>query len=78
MGSKNISITDEAYEALARERLHGESFTQAIIRLTRRSSKISDCFGKWKMSDEEKKGIFDNELPKGWSRTTSRLRERLE
>ncbi|MHB1868497.1 MAG: antitoxin VapB family protein [Nitrososphaerales archaeon] len=74
MGSKNISITDEAYYALSRERRKGESFTEAIIRLARSSGKLSDCFGSWKMSAGEKEEIFGRELPKGWRKSTERLK----
>jgi predicted CopG family antitoxin len=74
MGSKNISITEDAYHALSRERRKGESFTDAIIRLTRTSGKLSDCFGSWKMSDAEKRALFEKELPKGWRKSTDRLK----
>ena len=35
MGSKTISISDEAYEHLRLHKDQGESFTQVILRLTR-------------------------------------------
>lgn len=34
MGSRTVAITDTAYEALAREKRSGESFTDAVLRLT--------------------------------------------
>lgn len=74
MGSKNISITEEAYTALSRERRRGESFTEAILRLTRRSGRLADCFGTWKMSEEEKKTLFEKELPAGWAKSKERLK----
>ena len=74
MGSKNISIIDEAYDAISRERRKGESFTEAIIRLTRSNGKLSDCFGSWTMSDGEKEAMFGKELPKGWRKSTERLK----
>lgn len=74
MGSKNISITDEAYNALSRERRKGESFTEAIIRLTLRTGKLSDCFGTWEMSDKEKETIFERDLPKARRKSTEILR----
>lgn len=63
--SKNISITKKAYEALQREKGKDESFTDAILRLTRARGKLSDCFGTWKMTDEEQASI-NNDLRKGW------------
>jgi predicted CopG family antitoxin len=70
--SKNISITEEAYEALQREKARGESFTEAILRLTRKRGKLSDCFGSWKMTDEEQDTIR-GELTRGWRRTQERV-----
>lgn len=75
MGTKNISITDDAYEALSREKKKGESFTEAILRLTRKTGRLADCFGSWEMSEAERKNIFDKNLPTGWRKTTN---ERLK
>jgi predicted CopG family antitoxin len=72
MTSKNISITKEAYEALQREKRRDESFTQAILRLTRKNGKLSDCFGTWKMTDEEQDTIED-ELATGWRGVQERI-----
>ena len=70
--SKNISITEEAYEALQREKGRGESFTEAILRLTRRRGKLSDCFGSWKTTDDEQEAI-EVELRRGWRRAKERI-----
>ncbi|MGA2663393.1 MAG: antitoxin VapB family protein [Nitrososphaerales archaeon] len=67
MTSKNISITQEAYEALRREKRGDESFTDAILRLARKGGRLSDCFGTWKMTDEEQ-GAIQDELARGWRR----------
>ena len=53
MGTKTISITEEAYDALLREKANKESFTDTILRITKKSGKIADCFGTWKMTDKE-------------------------
>ncbi len=76
MTSKNISITEEAYEALEREKRRGESFTEAILRLTRRRGKLSDCFGSWKMTDEEQNEMED-ELSRGWRRAEERIKSEM-
>ena len=65
MGTKTISITEEAYRALLREKMDKESFTDTILRITSKSGKIADSYGTWKMTDEEEKTIRD-ELSKGW------------
>jgi predicted CopG family antitoxin len=36
MGHKTITISEEAYKALAKLKLKRESFTEAILRLTRK------------------------------------------
>src|SRR5437867_3477368 len=72
MVTKNISITNEAYEALRREKRKEESFTEAILRLTRSRGKLSDSFGSWKLSDEEEAAI-KRELSKGWKLVQERV-----
>jgi len=66
-------MTDHAYKALRRERKGNESFTDTILRLTKRGGKLSDCFGAWKMSKEEEVRIM-KELSEGWNRAKSRIR----
>jgi predicted CopG family antitoxin len=41
MGHKTLTISEEAYEALARLKRERESFTDAIIRLTKKVDKGS-------------------------------------
>ena len=72
MASKNISITEEAYEALQREKGSDESFTDAILRLTRKRGKLSDCFGSWKMTEREEE-VVRAELAGGWRRVQERV-----
>lgn len=38
MGVKTITVTDAAYERLARQKRAGESFTDVILRMTTQSS----------------------------------------
>lgn len=72
MTSKNISITEEAYDALQRHKRQNESFTEIILRLTKTRGKLSDSYGAWKMTDEEEQKIA-RELSKGWQRAGKRL-----
>jgi len=76
MATKTISITEEAYAALVREKIDKESFTDTILRLTKKTGKISDCFGTWKMTDKEQETI-ENELAQGWQRTQERITNEL-
>jgi predicted CopG family antitoxin len=73
MTSKNISITEEAYNALLNEKKNNESFTQTILRITKKKTgKLSDSFGAWKMTDQEEQAIL-GELSEGWSLAQERL-----
>jgi predicted CopG family antitoxin len=72
MGTKTISIKNEAYEALLREKIDKESFTDTILRITKKSGKIADCFGTWKMTDEEEAAVQD-ELSRGWHLVQERI-----
>ena len=65
MGTKTISILDEAYEALKREKGSNESFSNVILKLTGRRGRIADSLGKWKMSDKDAKEI-EKSLKKAW------------
>jgi predicted CopG family antitoxin len=72
MATKTISIKNEAYEALLREKADKESFTETILRITKKSGKIADCFGTWKMTEEEA-AASQIELSKGWRAIQERV-----
>ena len=76
MATKTISITDKAYEALLREKRSKERFTDTILRITEKSGKLADCFGTWKMSDEEEEAIR-SELSEGWRVTQERISNKV-
>ena len=65
VATKTLTVVEEAYEALAREKTPGESFSEVIIRLTSRRGSLKDCFGAWKISDEEL-ARMQNLLGAGW------------
>lgn len=72
MVTKTISIKKEAYDALKREKMDNESFTDTILRITKKSGKIADCFGTWKMTDEEEEDIR-SQLSEGWRSMKERM-----
>ena len=76
MATKTISITKKAYETLLREKKNKESFTETILRITKKSHKTADCFGAWKMSDDEEAAIR-SELSEGWRVTQERISNKL-
>ena len=57
MGSKNISISDEAYLRLSELKLKNESFTELIYRLTNRTN-VLDLKGI--ISEDEGKSLEKN------------------
>jgi len=73
MGVKTLTITEEAYELLAREKKGKESFSEVIKRLARERGELKDSFGAWKMTDEEEQKIFSS-LKKNWKKTTLAIR----
>jgi len=69
MATKTITITEEAYNNLLKEKRTGESFTDTINRLTR-SRKLSDSLGEWVGSRDELDGIEElirNTWKESWS-----------
>ncbi len=74
MGVKTLTITEEAYELLAREKKGKESFSEVIKRLARERGEFKDSLGAWTMSHEEEERIFSS-LKKFWKKTTLRVRD---
>lgn len=72
--TKNISITDEIYFKLLKEKRGEESFTDVIAKLLSKKGRISDYFGKWEMSDEEAVG-FKEELASMWKKWEAKVEQ---
>lgn len=74
--TRQIAISEEAYERLSRLKDNKKSFTKVILELTEKTGKdISDLFGTWKMNESKaehlKKAIKEsrkNFFNKGYSR----------
>ena len=77
MGVKTLTITEEAYQLLAREKKTKESFSEVIKRLTNERGKLTDSLGTWKMDDQEEERIF-SKLETHWKKASSKLRNRTE
>jgi len=73
LGGKTITVTEEAYKMLAREKKEDESFSEVIKRLTKDRGRLSDSLGAWKMTDKEAQEIFSS-LNSHWKKSTLRLR----
>ncbi len=76
MGVKTLTITEEAYELLARKKRGKESFSEVIKRLPRERVELSDSFGAWSMSQQEEENTLFSSLGKNWNRTTSKIQGR--
>jgi predicted CopG family antitoxin len=75
MGVKTITVTEEAYRLLAKEKKGDESFSQVIKRLAKERGRLSDSLGAWKMSDDEAEQIFSS-LRRNWKQSTARLQSK--
>lgn len=54
MGTKTITITEDAYKKLKVEKMEGESFSEVINRITDRGRKdLMEFAGAWKDFDVE-------------------------
>ena len=81
MAVKTITVTKEAYEALASEKKPNESFTEVILRTHKKKGNVEDIMkfaGAWsEMSDEEADEIKKNieKLNKGaWKSIARKVR----
>lgn len=64
MGTKTISIMDDVYELLVRNKGPNESFSEELRRIVPKKGNIMECAGLWadlsdKEVDEMKKNIDD-------------------
>jgi predicted CopG family antitoxin len=53
-----------------------ESFSDTILRVTKRSGKLADCFGTWKMTDQEEEAI-QVQLKRGWQIIQERISDEM-
>lgn len=85
MAVKTITVTEEAYKALAGDKNKDESFSEVILRTHKRKGKVEDIMkfaGAWSdMSDEEanklKKHIEDMRKRAGKQRRKELMRHFL-
>ncbi len=72
-GVRTITISNEAYEALKREKRSGESFSKVILRLVKNKNDLLSLAGSWSdISEEEVEKAF-NELREAWRKWRVRL-----
>jgi predicted CopG family antitoxin len=67
-GHKTLTISEEAYEKLVKIKRSGESFTQAILRLTRGKGNLLKHAGSWgNLDDAEVERVF-KEVREAWKK----------
>jgi len=78
LAHKTLTISEEAYSALSSLKAEDESFTDAILRLSKaRSARpLSSFAGKWHGSTEETKEIFGR-IDRMWGEYRSDLGRKL-
>ncbi|MDY6764588.1 MAG: antitoxin VapB family protein [Halobacteria archaeon] len=74
MGTKTISITDDAYERLKAEKGENESFSDVVMRLTS-GVKLSDFYGV--LSEETGRKLEEN-IKEARGKHRDRREERME
>ncbi len=78
MATKTITIVEDAYNALKREKMKDESFSKTILRLTQRRGSLMDSVGAWKhMTDKEEKRI-KKIIEKGWKGSDREIRKMMK
>lgn len=75
MGTKTISLSDEAYSRLKAEKREGESFTQVVNRLTRKTSLLKIAGFLKKEEAEEMEKVIKEMREKSRARTLKIIEE---
>jgi len=76
MGMKTITVTDEAYEAIAREKREGESFSDLFLRIGKDKGTLADCLGLWSDITDEELKVFED-IESSWGHSEKELNRRL-
>jgi len=64
MASKTLSVTEDVYYLLAREKFKDESFSEVIKRLVKSRGKLIDCAGLWKNLTDDDIQEIKNQIKK--------------
>ena len=81
MATKNIAITEEAYNLMRRHKLPNESFSQLIKERFKKGKTLTDYAGIWADTPEEEWQEFERhvrEARKGLSRSLKKRTEALK
>lgn len=76
MTSKNVSLKEEVYELISREKIPGESFSDTLERLVNRRGKLMDAVMSWEKVDGEEVDIIEDNIEKVRRKFTTDVEER--
>ena len=78
MGTKTISIMDDAYEILARQKKPNERFSEEIRRLVPKKGNIMECAGLWADISDEQAKQMEEAIKKSRQYTRKHVMEKLK
>ena len=78
MGTKTISIMDDVYELLVRNKKEEESFSGELRRLIKKKGSILDCAGLWSDLSDKQVEEMEKSIKKSKEYTRKHILERLK
>ncbi|MEK6808997.1 MAG: antitoxin VapB family protein [Nanoarchaeota archaeon] len=78
MGTKTISIMDDVYELLVRNKRESESFSDELRRLLNNGGSILECAGLWSDLTDEQLKQMEDALKRSKEYTRKHIMERLK
>ena len=78
MGTKTISIMDDVYELLVRNKKEEESFSGELRRLIKKKGSILDCAGLWSDLSDKQAEEMEKAIKKSKEYTRKHILERLK
>jgi predicted CopG family antitoxin len=78
MESKNVALDTEAYDLLRKEKRRGESYSDVVKRLVRRSRSSLDFAGAWKDLPKKEVDEVRDIIRRGREQDRERMQERTK
>ena len=78
MATKTISIMDDAYEILVRNKRNNESFSEELRRILPKRGSIVECDGLWKDITDKQANDMEKAIKKSREYTRKHILERIK
>ncbi len=78
MATKTISIMDDAYEILVRNKRNNESFSEELRRILPKRGSIVECAGLWKDITDKQANDMEKAIKKSREYTRKHILERIK